>query len=589
MLALFGFGALLLGRLSAATHGVALALLVVGMFAVVIAVGWQLLYRPIARSIATVETDVSAIVDMRSRLSEQTTAAEAASRAKSEFLANMSHEIRTPMTAILGYVDLLAEPDVPLADQTDYVRTIRRNADHLLQLINDILDLSKIEAGQMSVERIVCSPAAIAREVVSLLRPRADEKGLSLVLRFDGPIPRIIQSDPTRLRQILVNLVGNAVKFTATGSVGVTLALDQSGPVPRLRFAVKDSGIGMTPTEQRSLFRPFSQCDASTTRRYGGTGLGLSVAMRLATMLGGTITASSTPRLGSLFIASVETGSLDGIELGQGLKEAGEDGAENPRNAAAIRGLLAGRRILLAEDGHDNRRLIALYLGRAGAHVDLVENGQLAVDRLMQKEAPGFDAVLMDMQMPVLDGYRAATQLRGLGYQKPIIALTAHAMDGDRRRCIEAGCDEYATKPINPKTLIATILGQLKSPVAAPMIEPIEPQARPELHSTYAEDPEMAELIEQFVRMLPERVAVIESAIAAGDMALLGGAAHQLRGAGGSFGFAPITTAAVEVEAAMRQADAPDALRARTLELIAICRCAKVPVLHDLSLLAVAS
>ncbi len=531
--------------------------------------------------------DVTATVEREEALRSAQQAAEAANQAKSEFLANMSHEIRTPMTAILGYVDLLSEPDVPRPDHHEYVTTIRRNADHLLQLMNDILDLSKIEAGQMNVERIGCSPAAIARDVVSLLRPRAEEKGLTLELRFEGLIPRGIQSDPTRLRQILVNLVGNAVKFTDQGSIVVTVYFNGSDGEPTVSFEVKDSGIGMTASEQKSLFRPFTQADTSTTRRFGGTGLGLSVAIRLATMLGGTITVQSAPRLGSLFTARVSTGNLDGVEMVGGLAEAGDEVREAEPAANAPK-LLAGRRVLLAEDGPDNRRLIALYLNRAGATVELVENGQLAIDRLTQTEAAPFDAVLMDMQMPVLDGYRATSRLRSLGYQGPIIALTAHAMDGDRERCLRAGCDDYATKPINADALVAAIerhinpTGAATPPARAvadaPPTSALPTAAANELFSTYSDDPEMLELIEHFVAMMPERVQAIEKALATDDGVALGRAVHQLRGAGGSFGFGAVTDAATCVEDALHESPPRPAELTRAIaSLIAVCRSVRAP------------
>ena len=245
------------------------------------------------------------------------TAAEAATRAKSEFLANMSHEIRTPMTAILGYTDLLRDPGESAADRSNCIETILRNGQHLLAIINDILDISKIEAGHLVIEQIACSPVEIVAEVASLMRVRVIEKGLSLSVKYLNAIPATIKSDPTRLRQILMNLVSNAVKFTHSGSIQLTVKMQDASDSlePRLRFDVIDTGIGMTPEQLSCLFKPFSQGDDSTTRLFGGTGLGLAISQRLAQILGGDITVASSPGRGSIFTAIVNTGSLTGVPM----------------------------------------------------------------------------------------------------------------------------------------------------------------------------------------------------------------------------------------------------------------------------------
>jgi signal transduction histidine kinase/CheY-like chemotaxis protein len=396
-------------------------------------------------------------------------AAEAASRAKSDFLANMSHEIRTPMTAILGYSDLLLQQDIGGGERDEFLRTIQHNGNHLLGIINDILDISKIEAGKMTVEQLVCSPCGIVGEVASLMRVRAIAKNLSLQVEFAGPIPETIHTDPTRLRQILINLLGNAIKFTHAGGVRLVIRMmdPMESPSPHIGFEAVDTGVGMTAEQRTAIFKPFSQADTSMTRRFGGTGLGLTISRRLAQMLGGDIFCDSAPGKGSSFLVVVETGSLAGIRILDASDEAVRIKTEQPAKADAAKTRLSGR-VLLAEDGPDNQRLIAFLLRQRGATVEVAENGQVAVEKALQARDAGqpFDCILMDMQMPLLDGYGATRQLREAGYRLPIIALTAHAMRGDRERCLEAGCDDYLAKPIDRAELIQQMARYLPADAA---------------------------------------------------------------------------------------------------------------------------
>lgn len=390
-------------------------------------------------------------------------AAEAASLAKSEFLANMSHEIRTPMTAILGFSEILANDSGPqrTEEERDALETILRNGQHLLTIINDILDLSKIEAGKMQVERIVCSPQQIIGEVISLMRVRAKSKELDLSLVFDGAIPEFFTTDPVRLRQILINLIGNAIKFTELGVVVVRVRCELTGPAPQIMFDVVDTGIGISEEQLGRLFQSFEQGDTSTTRRFGGTGLGLTIGQRMAKLLGGAIEVSSEFGNGSTFRLRLPTGSLDNVRLLTNLCEASrlQASSAQPRSDARFDGL----KVLVAEDGKDNQRLLQYLLKKLGAEPTLVENGQLAVDAALAARDSNvpFELFLCDMAMPVLDGYETVAMLRSMSVEFPMIAITAHAMSGDRERCIAAGCDDYLPKPIDCNSLVAVIQRQL--------------------------------------------------------------------------------------------------------------------------------
>ena len=394
--------------------------------------------------------------------------AEQANQAKSAFLANMSHEIRTPMTAILGFVDILLE-HVYTPEARDAALIIQRNGEHLLGLINDILDLSKIEAGRLDVENLPCSPTAIVAEVASFMKVRADGKGLPLLVEYDGQIPATIRTDPTRLRQILTNLVGNAIKFTETGAVRIVTRLLPDPATPQLQIDVIDTGIGLPPGQLSRLFQPFTQGDTSTNRKYGGSGLGLAISQRLARMLGGDITVQSARGAGSTFRLTILTGSLEGVPMTNGLSE--NDLHPQPTTAADRAGGRLEGRVLLVEDGPDNQRLISLVLRKAGAQVTVATNGQEAVDTVLAgRTATGpstwlepFDVILMDMQMPVLDGYEATRQLRQHGYVGPILALTAHAMRCDSKKCLDAGCDAYMAKPIEKAKLLELVHQHLET------------------------------------------------------------------------------------------------------------------------------
>jgi signal transduction histidine kinase/ActR/RegA family two-component response regulator len=408
------------------------------------------------------------------RLHAANEAVETATRAKSTFLANMSHEIRTPMTAVLGFAENLLDPQLAESDRSEAIQAIRRNADHLLGVINDILDVSKIEANRLDIESVECSPCAILGEVASMMRTRAKGKGLQFALEYVGPMPSVVRTDPTRLRQILVNLVGNAIKFTETGGVRLVARCipehysPEGGNAGTIQLDVIDTGIGMTAEEIGRLFQPFSQADASVTRRFGGTGLGLTISRKLCELLHGSISIESQAGRGSLFRVIIPVGSLDGVPMIQWPDELAVAGPAP--STPASKQLLTKTRVLLAEDGPDNQRLLAFVLRKAGADVSLADNGQIAIETALAARDRGepFSVVLMDMQMPVMDGYTAVGLLRRRGYKGPIVALTANAMSGDREKCLNIGCDDYLTKPVQREKLVQSVSNLISSSTGAP-------------------------------------------------------------------------------------------------------------------------
>lgn len=368
--------------------------------------------------------------------------ADAANQAKSTFLANMSHEIRTPLTSIIGFTEVALDDGQTTEQYIEALQTIRQSSNHLLNLINDILDFSKIEAGELDIEKHDISPAQLLNEVESIIHGQARKKDLDFVVGYDFPLPEKIDSDPLRLKQILLNLCSNAIKFTDKGAVRVTLQYNEQEDV--LTYTVSDTGIGMTPEQIGKLFIPFKQADASISRRFGGTGLGLFMSKRLAEMLDGELEVESEPGQGSVFRLS-----LPNVQAGAGsfrlINSESEIGPPAQSAQTGMHGDRLSGEVLVAEDNPINQKLIQKILELIGVRVTVAQNGAVAVTLAQQHP---YDLIYMDMQMPVMSGIDAVRTLRNQNYTGPIVMLTANATAEDRKLCKDAGSDGYLTKPV---------------------------------------------------------------------------------------------------------------------------------------------
>ncbi|KYG68484.1 hypothetical protein AZI87_04350 [Bdellovibrio bacteriovorus] len=380
------------------------------------------------------------------RLIQAEKEAKAANLSKTSFLANMSHEIRTPMNAILGFTELMLEPNQTSEDRIDCIHTVQRNASQLLKIIDEILDISKVESGHMTIEHVEVNMSALLEDLKNLLNLQAADKGLNFEINLMNSIPQAIYSDPTRLRQILLNLVGNALKFTSHGFVH----LDVQWQNDEMRFLISDSGVGIAPEHASKLFQPFVQEDGSTTRKFGGTGLGLALSRQLARAMGGDVKLEESKQgKGSKFLVTIHAEPVNRKSLISNL----EFGIQRKRKSISeiSDGRLKGMKVLLVEDVLDNQALMVHFLNIAGAQVDVANNGQEGIAKALKGK---YDAVLMDIQMPLMDGYEATRLLRAQNFKAPIIALSAHALREEREKSISAGCTEHLAKPVEFNVLI---------------------------------------------------------------------------------------------------------------------------------------
>ena len=525
----------------------------------------------LARINEQLQVEISERQRTEEQLKEATEAAIEASRAKSNFLASMSHEIRTPMNSIVGMADLLARTPLD-EEQKKYVEVFSRAGDSLVVLINDILDLSKVEAGQMALENIDFDLATLVQEIVETLAVRADEKGLELTYAVGDAVPVGLVGDPGHLRQILINLLGNAIKFTEEGQVALHVQPDPDATGDGcLLFKVSDTGIGISEEQLEIIFEDFSQADSSTTRRYGGTGLGLAISRRLVEFMGGRIWAYSQIEQGThvyftaqFAVSTATEGTLGGAASANPLatQPQSKDGHDGPR---------PGLRILLVDDSQDNRTLVQAYLKDCNAEITTAENGMEAVEKFI---AGPHDLVLMDLQMPVMDGYAATHAIRewerdSNAAPTPIVALTAYALKEDTQRSIDAGCNGHVTKPLKRDRLMEVIYEFTSGQnVVERNGHSSSPEETPSMRERISIDPEIKELIPGFLENRQKDIQALSIAVESGDFEGIGFLGHSMKGSGGGYGFQKITDLGRSLEEAAN-AENQDEIRELVEELAA--------------------
>ena len=489
--------------------------------------------------------DITLLEEKERLLRKSMLVAEEANNAKSNFLSNMSHEIRTPMTAILGFTEVLKRGfNLSETDKHRHLHTISNSGEHLLELINDVLDLSKVESGAMDVESIPVNAVEISYEVVKVLQVKADEKNIDLELEILNRFPSEIESDPSRLRQVITNLVGNAIKFTEVGSVKVTLSYQES--TNTIEISIVDTGIGMTPSQQESIFDAFTQADVSITRRFGGTGLGLSISHKLVEAMGGTLEVSSSLGQGSSFVVTLDKGNVQSCELLAPEELLASLSALNVTNNSSWQ--FSNASVLVVDDGLENRELLSLVLGELGLNLTLAENG---LEGLELATANEYDTILMDIQMPVMDGNEAVKAMRSSGVTVPVIALTANAMKGYEEQLKSSGFSHYLTKPIDLDRLtelLASLLGGERIETSVACDAPI-------VSTLAVRDPRMKSIADRFMVKFGDQLESIKVANEAAQWQQVKDFAHWLKGSGGTVGFNQLTEPAQALEVAAQKHD----------------------------------
>lgn len=498
--------------------------------------------------VSTIE-DVTEKRQAEDELKAAKQAAEAATLAKSQFLANMSHEIRTPLTAIIGFADALREEARVEPSHRHCLDVILNNGRHLLSIINQILDLSKIDAGALTIEHSACSIVDLLEELKVMFAPTAAEKSIAFEINYKWPLPRSITTDPLRLKQILINLIGNAIKFTSTGGVAVNVSWNSS--THHAAFEISDTGIGLSNDEIENLFKPFYQANQSATRSFGGTGLGLSISRRLINALGGSITITSEPNKGSVFSFEIKS---YGESTTATMQRAANDIDRLNESLTTEIPALDGR-ILFADDALDNRRLVEHLIRKTGAKITMVENGQEATKIAIEEN---FDLILMDVQMPVMDGLTATRQIRAAGVKTPIVAVSAGAMTSDVEKALEAGCCMHLSKPFDRQSfyhLISKYLKDTRQQREAPAANGSQIISTPIYSTLNDDDAEMQELVKEFISSLSDRLSELSHYLNNQSWDDLAAKSHKLKGSAGMYGFSEIAGAAAELEKAAKTND----------------------------------
>lgn len=494
------------------------------------AIGNAELYATVESQRREIEAALDELRRTQHQLADAKAAAEASAAAKSVFVANTSHEIRTPLTAIIGFAEMLVEQAGSDSEVGRSAAAILRNGRHLLGLINDILDISKIEAGRLAFDRIAFAPAELLRDVVAAMTLLAGEKGLYFRVSASTPIPERIIGDPARVRQALFNLCNNAVKFTQAGGVEVTVDCDPAAQ--RLRIRVQDTGIGIREEDKAKLFQPFAQVEDPRSRRYAGTGLGLAITRQLVEGMGGTIGVSSAVGVGSVFELTLPTGPLQGVPMQQPRFDAALPAGAEPAMPAPAAVRLTGR-VLVADDSADNRLLIQHYLEQLGLQPVLVEDGEQAVAAAL---ADSFDLVILDIQMPGMSGLDALAALRDCGFPKPVVALTANVMSADVQHYLQAGFDACLGKPIDRRRFGETLQRFLPRAAVSDAVKPAD----------------IAVLARRFAQDLPGRLALLDESLRARDWQQMAAEAHKLKGTAGVLGWPGVGAQADRIETLIR-------------------------------------